>query len=477
MPAVLVAGCIMIVGWQLLFFRNPAALDKSYFLRASSGMHQQQRFLYFYYYLGLYPVATERNNNLLDYSVAGAEHELAEFGNYLRTEVGHTTRFGELGKIFLFLPSVYARGSPRKSSMAPCHVMIFAMTLVLLFAAFWQIRQPALGFFTVLLMGSNPFQLFELYVRQNNVFAWPIITSLLILAIHLPLLTRRKPSRRRLWAAPLMTGLLLSSIRQIRTEPVAIIMSAALTYFALDRKPWKIKIALASTLVFAFAGGSAFWTSWFTQKIRLADTVVKEAGGRVYPGPRVHHHHVWHSIWCGLGDFDTTYGYEWNDAAAFQYAAPILRLKHGPTSMHWDEAATYYKRMEELPGYYAVVRDHVLDTVRNDPLWYMEIISRRVWRILTETTPISVAVLKWRCSVPVSGLIVLPVLCLLLWTRNWLSLKLVVFLLPASATALLIYSGRGTCLYSIFHIMTSALILTWILEGLLWSLKIPNRNM
>ena len=41
-----------------------------------------------------------------------------------------------------------------------------------LYAAFWRLRKPLLGVLLVLLLGSDPFQVFEVY-RNNNVLGWP----------------------------------------------------------------------------------------------------------------------------------------------------------------------------------------------------------------------------------------------------------------------------------------------------------------
>lgn len=56
------------------------------------------------------------------------------------------------------------------------------------------------------------------------------------------------------------------------------------------------------------------------------------------------------------------------------------------------------------------------------------------------------------------------VLMLLLW-RKWFLVSVIVFTFPLSATALLIYAGRGTPLYNIFHLMTLAIWLYLIGKG------------
>ena len=52
----------------------------------------------------------------------------------------------------------------------------------------------------------------------------------------------------------------------------------------------------------------------------------------------------------------------------------------------------------------------------------------------------------------------LPVLGLLVWARSWMLAKLVCFSLPLSLTAVLIYSGNGTCFYSCYHLLVAAVV-------------------
>ena len=467
----LVLGCLLIPAWQgLLAYLG--CHNYVYRIRAATGVHEEARFVYFYHYLGLFPVASDRED--LEYSRAGAERAFAEHGDGLVTELGYTVREGDLGKLFLYLPDVWLKGAPRDPDMRVANGAAFILALVALFAAFWWIRQPVLGLLVVGVLGSNPFQLAEVYTA-NNVFGWPITAAIAMLALHLPLLGRRRPPRWLLWAAPVASGLALATIRQIRSEPVAIILSVALAYLAVAGVRWRVRLALVALLAVSFGAGLAGWSGWFDHKIAEAGRRVAAAGGHVYRGPRVQHHVFWHAVWCGLGDFGGKHGYVWGDWVAAQYAHETVAARYGldvPRCVvgelydggHWDAAGKFRKTHAEIPHYGEVLRDKVLHDVTHDPLWYLGVLARRAWRLLTETTPARLSIGWAALPIPTHGLLLLPVLGLLVWSRAWLLLKLVAFSLSLGATAFLIYSGRGTCYYSCTHLFVTAVLCAWLAE-------------
>ena len=489
--AVLVLGCALIPLWQHSFARNPSALDATLKHSASSGLQYRRdgaargvqapvRFVYFYHYLGLYPVATELDARELDYSGEGARKLLATRGDTLLMEIGHTVRSAEPGRILLYLPDVWVRGDVRQPRVRTGHCIVFAAALVALFVGCWAVRQPLLGLQLVAFLGSNPYQLHEVYGNEN-VFGWMITTGVLVLALHLPLMQRRRPHGLVLWAAPLATGLILATVRQVRPEPVAMIVSAGLCCLLVAGVRWWERLALVAALLVSFVAVSKAWERYFDRLYDRALDTVTAAGGHPYTGPREHYHMGWHNVWCGLGDFASDRGYRWNDSVAKMYARPILEEKYneimGDVNWHtgvcegqyWDEARKYYRMAHELPHYEQVVRDKVLDDVLDDPLWYLGILLRRARRILSETTPISVSWGGTRLRVPIHGGLIFALAALLVALRGWPFLKLVAFLIPLSFPALLVYSARGMCYYSCYHVVTAAVGLCLLLEAGLWA--------
>ena len=147
-----------------------------------------------------------------------------------------------------------------------------------------------------------------------------------------------------------------------------------------------------------------------------------------------------------------------------------------PIDEYWDDARKYYKMPHEVPHYATVVRDKVLSDIARDPAWYLGVLARRVGRIGARTTPLSASLGGERLSFAAHGALIVPVVLVLLVLRGWALLKLVLFLLPLSAPALLIYCDQGMCHYSCFHLAAAAVALCLLVEAALWAFsKIRHR--
>ncbi len=468
-------GLAVVLAQQLFFAVDRKVLDDRYQLHASRGITVQSRFVYFLYYLGLFPVAIEKPKSALTYSGEGAKRELREGGKKLRTEWWCTPRFGDLGKTYLYLPGALLKGSPRNPSLRPANALAFTGALLLVYFMFWWVGSPGLGILTAILMGSNPFQVFEVYTH-DSVFGWPILTAILIFALHLPFLTGRMltPVYRRI--IPLLAGALLATIRQIRTEPILILFAVVMTYLVPKRASGRERCVWVLTLFLSFASALFLWSRYFDHKIHQADLAVSSAGGEVYLGGRTRHHIFWHPIWCGLGDFDHQYGYQWDDIAAITFAMPVLRTRYGvdvpdlpvtPASLErWslNEKNTYLRSPVLLPHYGEILREDVLDHIFRDPLWYGRILAHRALRILVDTTPVRIGFGRWGFGLPWAGILVPPFCVALAWRRSYAELSMILFFIPTSFTTLLVYSGRGTSYYSSWHIMGASVLLSWALR-------------
>jgi hypothetical protein len=353
-------------------------------------------------------------------------------------------------------------------------MLVFVAALLAVFVSFWRVRQPVLGFLIVIFIGSNPFQLYEVFFNEN-VFGWPVTTFLLVFALHVPLLARRRPSKYYLWIVPVLTGVIIATIKQVRSEPTALILSATFSYLLISRGTWRMKGGLLLLLATSFSLTQYGWKSYFDRKYEEAAREVKRVGGEPYTGNRRQYHGFWHPFWCGLGDFGQEYGYnEFSDKAAVQYVFPILKEKYkvklpeawsesGKRTWNHDKkyANTYY----ELPHYSEVLRDKITHDIANDPLWYFNILLHRLWRIITKITPVRFSIGDWWCNLPFHGIILFPVLAVLVAGRSWLPVKLLCFSFPLALTSFLIYSGGNTTFYSCFHLISAAIMASWLLEG------------
>jgi hypothetical protein len=487
----LIAGVLVIVLWQGVFFRHryPNVILRStqHILRASGGvLGWQQEFVYFLYYLNLFPVATVTDQPL-EYSREGAQRVLETQGSTLVMERFWTIRYGDLLKTYLYLPQAYLTGSaadPRVMSTA--NGVAWAIALLALYVALWSRGFGLLGAILVILLGSNPFQVTEAYGR-NNVFSWVITTGVLLLALHVPILSDTRPSKHYVGLLPVVAGLVLATVRQIRPEPVVVGLAIVLAYLTAHALRPRTRALMVLLLAISFWVGTAAWEAYFDAKFREAHLKVKTAGGDPYDGPRHIHHFMWHAIWCGLGDFDTRYGYAWNDVKGMEYAMPIMRsrgfvavgyppLEPRPfdaltLGVYWDKARQYARTPFEVPEYVAVIREKVVHDMTHDPIWYLTILGKRLWRILTNATPPTLAMGDGReVSLPESalwGFLPIAVVPVLVRARSRFLLKILAFLLPLAATALLVYSGDGTVYYSVVHLIAFGYCVAWALEALL----------
>jgi hypothetical protein len=465
--SVLVAGLVLIFAWQKDFFTRAATLDDQYVHRESAGMNEEWRFVYFLYYTGLVPVvATDAHARLKagpgynKFEGEAAQRVLAERGESLSMDTAQTIRAGDMGRVLLYLPYALWRGDTRDPRLAPTHAVVFTLALAALYAAFWWIRDPALGAAAVALLGSNPYQLYEVHFHEN-VFGWAITAGVLTLALSLPLLQRNPVRRPWAFALAIGIGVVLGTIRQIRPEPGAIVVSAFLACLLVARTSWPRRAALAVVLVGSFVGTSAAWQRYFDYKFDEATRVVSAAGGRVYHGPRDRYHAFWHPLWCGLGDFGQKHGYEWRDKAAAHYAAPIVQEKYKALGREPNWSYLFWD-----PIYYEVLADKVRYDVTHDPLWYLGVLARRVARVFTWTTPVRLAAGPWWLDLPWNGLLTVPLLLVLAAARSWPLLKLASFPLATSLPAVLVFSGTvpGQTYMSWFHIIAAAIVLSALIE-------------
>src|SRR6185369_11045086 len=160
----------LIVVWQQDFNVDLPAPQNGYVIRASTGMLRDLRsFFYFYYHLGLFPVGAQEAH-WLGPSRQDALDFVARHGDKLRMDFGgnwNTPRFGDYGKLFTLWPDAWLRGDPARPSAKPFNQVLFVSSLLAVWWAFWRERRPLLGALIVLLVGSNPFQLYETYNRAN----------------------------------------------------------------------------------------------------------------------------------------------------------------------------------------------------------------------------------------------------------------------------------------------------------------------
>jgi hypothetical protein len=471
-----------IAKWQRAFAEDSSVVAPGHGVTASTGLNEDKRFFYFLYHLNLYPIASDVPT-IWD-TPEEAKRLMREEPAKLRQDQGTTFRSGDRGRTYLFFVDAWLHHRGLNASVKPAHEIAFTLSLMALMISFWAIRRTAAGFFLVLLLGSNPFQLWVVF-KQENVFSWAITAMIGLLALHLPLMEKPRASRsggsrlRRYypWVAAILGGLFLAFVRNFRSEPSALIGSIWLVYATMTWLRKRTRVGLAFAALFALWIGTQSSTWFFDKKLEQAKAAVATVHGPVYAGPVAHFHEFWHAVWCGLGDFDTKYGYQWEDRAAYRSADPELKKRnpglfldpnHWVQPRFWDPPTNRYEVYYfETPHYHDVIRDKILGDIKKDPLWYLNILKQRALRTLTEVTPVGFATAEESFYVEgkLLGLLFVPVFFVLVWARRWTHLKLLVFSAPLSSVPLILYSAGGMTNYSTFHLFALWLLGLLFVEG------------
>jgi hypothetical protein len=493
--AVCAGGLLLLLVWQLALFRMP--WPEQYEFRASSGMSDQGKFVYFLYYTNNFPIASTRNGidyefyytkagvdrqpNTLAYSAAAAERLLRNDGDTLVMEWGHILRSGQLLSTYLYLPDAWRLGSPQFAEVRMTHGALFIAGLASVYLMSWWLGMPVFGVVFVVLVGSDPFQLYEAY-RHENSFSWPITSLCFTLALALPILTGRRLSPAYAAAVAVAAGIFAATANQIRPEPIMLLGGVTLALLCAASLTWRARLLTIALLILTTFLGLRAWDRYFDRKFDQAARVVTAAGGHVLPAPPGHYHAFWHAIWCGLSDFDTTHGYAWSDSAALAYAQPVLEARYGEQLPWWwgvrgkddhertaddylDADHVYYQIPFRAPHYEEVMRDKVLGDIAHDPIWFAGILSRRVLRLFTETTrPQLTLSTAAALPLPFSGLLVAPLALAAGYFRRWTDLKILMFSFAVSLPVLLVFSGRGMTDYSAFHLCALALTAAAVAE-------------
>ncbi len=492
-PAVLIAWLLFIGAWQTYFEHDTPRIARTclpYRLNAATGLLTQEPLFYFYYYLGLYPVATTLP--AAEQSAAGARTIVEKHGDSLVMEVGIPSsaqiRNGDHTRMLLYYPDAIGKRGTQNLTPRPANVGGFILSLMAVTFAFWWIGLPALGGVLVLLIGSHPMQLFEVYARPN-IFGWTITTANFALALCLPLLDPRGPRWKRAVILCVLLGLLLGTIRTVRMESALIVLSALGAAALVRGFPWRRRLALVVVLAAGFLGTQAAWNQYWKTKIANAYDVVEKAGGAAHPAaltPAMNHD-VLFPLWTGLGDFGAAKGYAWSDLAAHHDVQGVLQKKYGVPFPRWTggytldgsflDAKKRYPRLPyDVPHYFDIIRDKIVSDLRQDPGWYLGILARRAWSILADLPSASVVIGQRMPFEQKHRWWIFPLMVgLLAWSRNAFLLKLALFTLPLSLPALLVYSKGGMIFAATYHLFGIGILGGVLFYGAAWWVRFRQR--
>ncbi len=421
-----------------------------------------KHFFYFFYYTGYFPLATL--NDSLEFSVPAAYNEIKHNGKDLIMEYNHWSRLGENLRIITFYPDAIVKGSAQTPSVKLFNTIIFVLALIIFFTGFYLNDKAILGLVTVTIVMFTPYFIYEVYANKN-IFALLGSTFMIITGILAPyIFGKNRKNLIYMLIASLITGFVTGFMSEIRGEIIVVAISAVIIVVASKETLFR-KIFFFLFFTFALITTKSLIRSYFDKKFEETYRLVVKYGGHPYTGPRIKQHRFWHPVFCGLGDFDTKYGYQWNDRVAYNYAVPILNREYGMNlkysgklhlDQYYDEDSLYYVKFDEIDQYEEVVKNKVISDIINDPLWYIKILIRRILRILHVTAPF-----YW-LGIPFVILLIAFIII-----KQYDLLILLVASLPLSLTPFLIYSGGNATLNSFFPELTLAIILCVLIKFIL----------
>jgi hypothetical protein len=129
-----------------------------------------------------------------------------------------------------------------------------------------------------------------------------------------------------------------------------------------------LAIVLAMRRALAARGGTLL--SWKGAGLALAGIAVFLLPYVAVRQPR--HHAIWGDVWEGLGDFDRTKGHAWFDPALRRLLRSEGMRLHRNVGVEW-----------ESPESESILKHIVLREIAEDPLWYAEILVKRLGSTLS----------------------------------------------------------------------------------------------
>ncbi len=479
--AYLTMGCAVVVGWHSMFAQSALYLDASPRYTATPGFQgmytrQIQPFFYFYHYTGYFPISWTGDPHLLIEREDRAR-VLIEPRQIRRpvlvNEVYTVVRKGDLAQLFLLYPDFWSSGKAAHATARTFNRWLALAASLALFVSLSLCHRKLFGLLLIAVMGSNPFQLVQIY-QSDEVWSYPINVAALMLALCAPLVFLREPKRWH-FAIPLAAGIFLATAREVRTEPALLIVSVVIACLWAPGA-WRHRAALLVVLGMSLYATSEAWSTYWHSMLEEAVEVVEAAGGTPFKGQWNLHHSLWHPLWYGLGDFGQDKGYMHSDKAAYKFAIPILNAKYGTKYRYGgflfkntDETGLRIKP-ETVPEYQLVLRDKILGDIRESPGWYLGILAKRFHRIFERANPVRIAYGAQYVEFRFSAWLTLPLLALVFALRSWNQVKLLLWYTPTSLPPFLIHARGGLLNPTAFHMMAFVLVATWALLAALRAL-------
>lgn len=447
--------------------RNFISKEKRRELTTGLGHNFAREFVYFYYYTNRFPIAISDFNP--EYSKEAATKYLTDSTESMLMEYKHWVRYGNHARILCYMPNAIVRGSPENPSVNLFNSIVFVTSLILLFLGFRKAGKPVLAIIIILLVNSSSFYQYEIFLN-NNIFGLAACVFMMLTGILAPYIFGRRADKISLLLV-ILTGVIIAFFGSVRGEISVIVISGILILITINAN-WLKRLLHIGLLLGTFFVTQLLIESYFSNKYRETHSFLTENGGHPYNGLTTGNHPFWHPMFCGLGDFDEKYGYVWHDTVAYNYALPILNKEYGydfqfngkyQLDQYYDNEKKYYRKLDEMPEYEEICKKKILSDIADDPLWFIEILIKRCGRILSHTLPF-----------PYAGFLIIPLLIVLIVSKNRNYLILLLSSLPLSLTSFAIFSGGNNTFISFFPILSIAISIC-ILYTKITDWKIKNK--
>lgn len=467
-----------VVLWQSWFFKHTEKVPYDFQMSGAVGggsyiLDSYRNFLVFFNQYGLFPVGTIKKIENAD---------LHEFPRWLKrnskslvNEIHEAYRSGDRGKIYLLWFDSLFRKSPLEAGYRYPGFLLFTVSLIVYFLGFSFSGKTGFASACVLLIGSNGFQLFEVY-GNNNIFFVPISILLLVLGLNARWIVGKVEALGiKEVLAILSSGVVIGFSRHVRGEAAVLIVPLALLFGFYLKIPINKRILCVILFLSSFIGAQKGLEYRFRSSFVTAKNYVRNHGGHPYEGNMYNYHKIWHPIFCGLGDYGEDKGYKWDDLVAYRYALPQMRRILGDpdlwksfspennpagvlssyyTDTYYDSAKIYRMKLEDLPVYEQVLKNKVIADIKEDPVWYLTILWKRIRYYFDRTTGLDLSLFgkSMHFEFKMLGWMILISVILGLLLRDGMYLKLTLISMCLAAPGILIYSGGNIRYYSIAHI-------------------------
>ena len=474
--AIILAVLIVSIGvWQYTIYKgidSATYIGKTYARTDATGLNfaAGSSFTYFYYYLGLYPLAVLDANGL-DYSKNGAIKALVGGGVPLALDNSFYILWGEHGKSLLLLLDAAIKNSPEFISVRDINFLFFVLALAALAICSITTKQVALGISLVILVGSNPFLIYELYGREN-IFGLGAIVLIAAFSLLMPIIfLDQKPHRFYLYGSAIFLGVMFGFIQHTRSEYTVVILSCLFVYWVTKHFAIREKLTLTALLLVSLYITTAGLEAYFTNKLKTTYTTLSQLGlasqEQIATAGNATYHTFWHPFYIGLSDFDDKYGIQWSDKMAYDKAEKYLMTVN-------PEKFTTLPNIEMWsvqPEYNAFIRSEIIKLISHDPLWYARIVLKRVGALFGRAAPLGLQIGPHFYKLPFSGWLFFPILAYLIWKKDVNMLTVAIFPLTLSLPIILIHASRGITNMSLYHVFGTAIVINLAVNCLKEKLK------